>query len=575
MPKIGAIFLFLLLSVSFAPGSPPAVRVEIDGLRGEALDNVRLFVGTPPGDNPQLLRRFARNAADRARDALQALGHYDADVRLSTGRDGDALVLRFAIDPGEPVRLASIAIAVEGEAADDPAFAARLAALPLRKGDVLHHGRYEDAKSAIESLALSRGYFQGAFARHRLVVRPDDRDADVDLLYVSGPRHRFGPVNIPATPLREKLLMRLVPFRPGDPYLAENVALLHANLVDSEYFDDVGVRPRPDDADADLRVPVDVDLGMAPRNRVGLGVGLATDVGPRLRLEWKRPWLNRLGHSGQVKSEMSWVRQNLSAQYSIPLNPPLRHQLQFSAGWKGENLEDTQSQSLRAAVQLRRVFGNGWTVIPFLRWEQEKFTQADVRDTTTLALPGLSLDRTRRKGGAIPDKGDRLFALVETAHPEFLSDMRLSRVLLQARRIDTWRSHRLSASLEYGALATDDFDRTPPSLRFFAGGDQSVRGFGYQTLAPKNDEGELVGGRYLLAASLEYNYALAPKWRAAVFYDVGNASADASFSAGFAQGAGVGLRWLSPIAPIKLDFAWGVSEPNPPFRVHFSMGTDL
>jgi translocation and assembly module TamA len=177
--------------------------------------------------------------------------------------------------------------------------------------------------------------------------------------------------------------------------------------------------------------------------------------------------------------------------------------------------------------------------------------------------------------GPIPDRGDRLFALAETAHPDLFSDIRLSRILLQAKRLDSWGPHQLLGRIEAGALDTEDFDRTPPSLRFFAGGDQSVRGFAYQSLAPRNDDNELVGGRYLLTASLEYSYRFAPRWRAATFFDIGNASADRRFSDGFAQGAGVGLRWLSPLAPIRLDFAWGVSESDPPFRVHFSMGIDL
>ena len=566
-------FFLCLLAASAACGA--GARVEVEGISGELLDNVRLFVGTPPGDDPFVVRRFARDTAVRAREALEALGHYEADVRLSMRRDGDVPVVRLDVAPGDPVRIAAADVAVSGAAGDDPAFAELLARLPLREGDVLHHGRYEEAKRAIETLAFSRGYFEGRWLRHQILVRKSDRAADVALLYDSGPRYRLGHARLPSTPLYDKLLLRLVPFRPGDPYLAEKVAALHANLVNSDYFDEVRLRPRPEEAGDAREVPVDVELGMAPRNRVGIGLGVTTDVGPRIRLDWTRPWMNRRGHSAQLRNELSWVRQNVSAQYSIPLNPPLSHQLQFTAGWKGEEIEDTKSESLRAAVQRRRLLANGWQNNLYLRWEREDYTQADVRDVTTLTLPGIGLSRTRRSGGAIPLRGDRLFALAETAHPDFFSDIRLSRLLLQAKRLDTWGAHGLSGRIEYGALDTEDFDRTPPSLRFFAGGDQSVRGFGYQTLAPKNEDGELLGGRYLLTGSLEYNLQFAQRWRAALFYDVGNASADSRFSDGFAQGAGFGVRWLSPLAPIKLDFAWGVSESNPPFRIHFSMGADL
>jgi translocation and assembly module TamA len=569
-----AIRLLAICGLAALPSAFGA-RVEIEGVDGALLDNVRLHVGEPPGADPLVVRRHAEGAAAKARAALEALGHYDAAIRVSIRRDNGERILHLAIEPGEPVRLAAVDLAVTGAAADDPAFAERLARLPLKVGEPLHHGRYEEAKRAIETLALARGYFDGGFLRSEIRIRRAERQADIRLAYDSGPRYRLGPVRLAPVPLNEKLLRRLVPFAPGDPYSAEQVSLLHLNLLRSGYFDEVRLHPQLEEADADLAVPLDVDLTPTARNHLSLGLGAATDVGPRTRLDWARPWMNRRGHSALLRTELSLVRQDVSARYAIPLNPPLTHQLQFNSGWQREEIEDTDRETIHAGVQRRRLHDNGWQQNLLLRWEQERFTQADVRDTTTLTLPGVSLGRLRSRGGPIPVRGDRLFALAETAHPDFFSDIRLSRLLVQAKRLDSWGPHQLSGRLEYGALDTADFDRTPPSLRFFAGGDQSVRGFGYQSLAPRNEEGELLGGRYLLTASLEYNYEFIRRWRAAVFYDIGNASADSRFADGFAQGAGVGLRWLSPLAPLKLDFAWGVSESDPPFRVHFSMGTEL
>jgi translocation and assembly module TamA len=564
--------LGLLAAVQLAAG---AFQLEVEGVAGELLDNVRLHVGEPPGEDPLVVRRHAEGAQDRARAALEALGHYEAVVRVRSRRRNGDRILHVEIDPGEPVRLAAVDVAVVGAGADDPVFAELLDRLPLKPGDVLHHGRYEEAKRALENLASARGYFAGHFEENALRIRKRDRQADVVLRYASGNRYRFGPVRLSATPLSEKLLRRLVPFQEGDPYSAEEVSALHLNLLRSGYFDEVRVLPRPEEAAATGAVPVDAKLAVGPRNRVDVGIGAATDVGPRLRLDWTRPWMNRRGHSALLHNEFSLVRQDVSAQYSVPLNPPLDHQLQFTGGWQREDVEDTDRETWTAGLQRRRLYPSGWQQKLSLRWEQERFTQADVRDVTTLTLPGLELSRTRRAGGAYPVRGDRLSGLFETAHPDFFSDIRLARLLLRAKRLDSRGPHRLLGRLEYGALDTSDFDRTPPSLRFFAGGDQSVRGFGYQSLAPRNDDNDLVGGRYLLTGSLEYNYEVIRRWRLATFYDVGNASADSRFSEGFAQGAGFGVRWLSPLAPLKLDFAWGVSESDPPFRVHFSMGTEL
>lgn len=458
-PSIRAAALGLFLAASAARA---AVRVEFDGIDGPLLENVRLHVGSPPGDSPLVLRRFAQGARSRALEALEALGRCDAAVRLSSFADGPDRVLRFSVDPGDPVLLSSVSVSFSGEAASDPAFAELRSRLPLRPGDVLDHGRYEEAKRSIQTLALSRGYFRAAFSTNQILVHRGQRRADVSLAFDSGPRFRLGEVRIPPLPFSRTLLRRLVPFRAGDPYSADQISALQRNYVDSDFFEDVRIRPRPDLADVSLDVPVDAELSLAPRNRIGAGVGATTDVGPRLRLEWRRPWTNRRGHSALLKSEASLVRQNLSALYSVPLNPPLDHQLQFSGEWKREEIEDTESETRRVGVQRRRLHRGGWEQILSLRRESERFTQADVHEVTGLTLPGFSLGRTRRRGGVIPARGDRLFALFETAHPDFFSDLRLSRILLQARRLDSFGPHSLLARIEYGALDTSDFDRTPP-----------------------------------------------------------------------------------------------------------------
>jgi len=567
-----AIFACLL---AVASQSVAAVRVEVKGVDGPLRDNVLLHVGTPVREVPLVVRRHAEGAAAKARAALEALGYYESTIQVSASRDGETRVIRLDITPGQPVLVTSVSIVLDGEAGDDPDFLALLRQPPLREGEPLHHGRYEETKRALASLARRRGYFDARFTESAIQLHRSSRKAGIVLRFDSGRRYRFGPVRLPETPFSEKLLLRLVPFAEGDPYTTEKVTALHRNYLRSDYFEEVRILQRPEEADAEGRIPIDMELAPNPRNRVGFGVGAATDVGPRLRLDWTRPWMNSHGHSALIKNEVSWVRQDVSANYSIPLNPPLNHQLQFTGGWQREDIEDTDRETFRTGVQRKRLYDSGWQHNISLRWEQERYTQADVHDTTTLTIPAVSLGRTRRRGGTIPTSGDRLFAQLETAHPEAFSDIRLTRLLLQGKYLNSWRRHSLSGRVEYGALDTEDFDRTPPSLRFFAGGDQSVRGFAYQSLAPRNEEDDLVGGRYLLTGSLEYNLRFAGKWSAAVFFDIGNASGDSRFSEGFARGAGFGIRWYSPLAPLKLDAAWGISEPDPPFRIHFSMGLEL
>ncbi len=552
-----------------------ASRLEIEGIQGPLLENVRTYVGMPVDEAPLVVRRWAEGAAEKAQSALEAMGYYQSTLHVSSHLDKKDTVVRIRVDPGEPVRLKSVVVRVEGEAAADPAFTRLIDQLPFKEGDVLHHGDYDKAKRSIENLALSLGYFDGRFRAHEIRVRIQDHEADIRLIYESGRRYRLGPVRFSPTPLTSNLLNRLVPFQEGIPYAADQVSALHLNLLNSGYFDMVQIKPQLDEAGESGLVPMDAELEISKRNRVTLGVGATTDEGPRLRLGWTRPWINRWGHFATLNGTWSLVRQEASGQYIIPLNPPLTHQLQYLVGWEQENIEDTDSETVSTGLQHWRIFPSKWERTLFLRWESEQFVQASITNRTVLTLPGISVGRKRRSSEINPARGDLLYAMVEGAHPTVFSDIALARTHLQAKRLDSWGPHRISGRIEYGAMITDDFDRTPSSLRFFAGGDQSVRGFAYQSLSPTNDTGELTGGSFLLTGSLEYQYQFAQRWRAALFFDMGNAFADSDLSGGFAQGTGVGIHWVSPLAPVKLDFAWGISESPAPFRIHLSMGFEI
>ncbi len=546
------------------------LTVRVDGVTGALRDNVARHIGTPLSDDPRILRRFAARAEENAQRGLQALGYYHATVTTRLEGEPGNRVLQVDVDPGEPTRIRRLDIRLDGEAEDDRAFVAVIEAIALREGDVLHHGRYESAKRSIESTALTRGYFDGRFQTSRISISRERREADITLHYISGPRYKLGAVRFPEMPVTQSLMQRLVPFSEGDPYHSESVARLNRNLLNSGYFSEVRVRPQEA---VDHVIPVVAELTEARPNRMDVGLGYATDVGPRLRLGWRKPYVTEDGHSLRTETEISEVRQSLSGVYSMPLDPPLEHQLQFVGGWQREKLDDTDSEKLTAAIQRQRQLTRGWQQTLFLRWEREKFEVGGRRDETTLTLPGSTLSRTRSRGGMDPHWGDRQTATVTATHPELGSDVQLSRVRLESRWLRTYGRHRGLVRAEVGALFTEDFDRTPVSLRFATGGDQSVRGYAYQSLGPRDDRGDLIRGRYLAVASAEYGYQVANNWRLATFYDVGNAFDDWGDS--LKEGAGFGVRWISPVGPIRLDFAWGISERDTPFRLHFSMGPEI
>ncbi len=122
----------------------------------------------------------------------------------------------------------------------------------------------------------------------------------------------------------------------------------------------------------------------------------------------------------------------------------------------------------------------------------------------------------------------------------------------------------------------DDFEKYPSSLRFYAGGTQSVRGYEYKTLGPKDEIGEVIGGKNVVAASLEYDHQIVEKWVGALFFDAGNAFTDSMDTV--YQGAGVGLRWISPIGSVRVDLAFPLNDNAPDsdeYYIHFGFGAEF
>ena len=158
--------------------------------------------------------------------------------------------------------------------------------------------------------------------------------------------------------------------------------------------------------------------------------------------------------------------------------------------------------------------------------------------------------------------------------PLWASDTRFVKIWGRTKWLRTYASkHRLIFRAEQGALLWGNLSEIPASQRFFTGGDQTVRGFGYESISPLDSSGKLSGALNVSAGSLEYNYQVAPKWRIATFVDAGTATND--YTDAWKIGTGIGGRWLTPVGQLRFDLAFGVSEQQVPYRLHFALGPEL
>lgn len=564
----------LLLSLSCAALAQSELDVRVKPSNDQLKANVEGYIGGVGDRDEEALLRFSRGAEEQARKAAQALGYYQPQID-SEVEGGKTPRLILTIDPGEPVHLRNVTVRIDGPAASLKAFRVPDNAA-LKPGAVLNHGRYEDAKRIIQNQASRYGFFSGRFVSQKLLVDPQAGVADIELVYDSGPRYALGPVSFEGdTPFDEELLQRMVPFKAGEAYDSELIAELNQALQSSGYFEGVRVDAAPTAA-TDNVIPVAVKLETRKPRTMGLGLGFSTDVGPRAKANWTRHWVNPQGHSYGWEAEVSAPRQNVGLWYDVPLDPPLTDKMRYAGGYQYEELSGTDSLSklLTVGPEWHNKLPSGWQRVVSLKWQREEYRLGDDSGLSTLLMPGVSYSYLRSDNRIDPRNGYRIQFDTKVAKEGLGSDNNLLYGTAMVKGLTTvFDKHRLLARAQVGGSATNGYKSIPPSLRFFAGGDQSVRGYDYQSLSPENSEGDRIGGRYMVAGSLEYQYSIAQKWRVATFVDQGNSFNSLELPS-LKTGVGVGVRWVSPVGPIRLDLAHALDDDGG-IRLHFSMGPEL
>ena len=554
-------FLCVLLASPLAHAA--TLRLQVEGLSGELEKNVRVRLSAIGSDEVTADGRFRASVDKAVRQGLRPFGYYDPtiDFKYRATPPPGRPVLIARVTPGEPVRIAGTSVVIEGQGKDDEDYQTlKKNSIPV-KGTQLNHGTYDSFKSAITNVAVRKGYFDAAMRKSQLGIIQDQHQAFWDIDFDTGQRYRFGRVTFEGAQIRDDYLQNLVPFREGDYYSASDLAELNRRLSATNWFNSVVVAPEFKNAKEHKVLPLNAVVTPRTRNTLETGVGYSTDVGPRIKANWKKPWLNSRGHSLESTLNLSGPEQELDLSYKIPLlKNPIEQYYVVQGGFKREDLNDTESDGTTLNVARYWDASSGWKKAINLRWSLDHFTQGSVTNTTMLIYPGLSVSRTRQRGGLMPDWGDSQRYSLDVSDTGWGSDIDFAVVQAQNVWIRTLaEKHRFVVRGNLGWIETNDFERVPPSLRFFAGGDRSIRGYQYKSISPRDDEGKLTGASKLATGSLEYQYNVTGKWWGAVFVDSGEAVNDIKQS-NVKTGAGVGVRWASPVGPVKLDIAAPIGD---------------
>jgi translocation and assembly module TamA len=573
-PLVQARYLSAILLASVGASSGAFAATEIVGVDETLAASVRQYVREPPCDaGANVVRRYARNLPGDVRPALEALGYYRARIEARReDRAEDCWRVTLTVAAGEPVAVRKVDVALAGAAARDDAMTALVTEFPLEQGDPLNHGAYLDFKSRVAALARERGYLDAEFTRERIDVYPDVSAADIALTFDSGGRYAFGDVRFGSTALEADILQSFVPFAAGEPYDSAAVVRLQRDLNSSGYFVSVRVEPRFD-AVEDGRISLDVTTVPAEPRSSAFGVGFSTDDGPRFSYSRDNVRRNRAGHRYELDLLLAQVRQHMTLDYQVPVGNPQRDWLSIRSGVERQDIDAGVGSVARIGAHRTRV-GDDRTTTRYVDLLVERDAIGGRTLRNTLVMPGLSWARSYRDDLVRPREGHRLSYGVSLG----VGDLSLALADFRGKWIvaTPWEARLIVRGRAGAMVRSEGLDRVPLSLRFFAGGDNSVRGYDYRSLGPRNAAGELTGGDRVLEASVEYEHPVAPSWSIAAFVDAGNAFAGSKLDA--RTGAGVGARWFTPIGPIRVDIAWpldtGPFEDGGP-RLHISLGPDL
>jgi translocation and assembly module TamA len=559
--------LFLFSVSSFAQ-----VELTIKGVDGALRDNIDAYLSPINKSDYSTRLRFRSRLEEEITQALNAIGYYHPKIDFTIKNDGQELVVNIA--PGPVTTIRSLDIQIIGEAQQDNDFRQLIAESSLKDGGILNHGYYDSLKSNIQSLGLNKGYFNGAFSQNRLAVSPETNQAFITLHYNSGVRYHYGDIHFTGSQIDLTRVQSLMPFKKGDEYLVSDLGEFNQQLSNTGWFSSILIQPNMDAIDEGNDLPIDVTLKAASKNQLETGIGYSTDVGVRGSLTWRKPWLNDRGHSFSSSFILSQPEQTITASYKIPLEDVLNEYYLIQYGLK--NVDSLDTQSLESNLSVKRFWhlDNGWNRTVSVRYLVENYEQGVLNDVAHFVLPGVTFSSSRTKGKRLITKGDKRTITVEYGNKELFSETEVVRVIGGSSWIRTYDdSHRFLLRMNAGGNFVNDFGQISPSLRFFAGGDNSVRGYGYQSISPKDSSGNLAGAKFLASSSFEYQHRISGNWWGAMFYDVGDAFDD---KPDWKRGTGVGVRWVSPIGPIRLDFAWGLDQdPSDEFRIHFTIGPEL
>jgi len=551
-------------------------ELVFSGLDAPQESNARALVSLASSKcdtNRWRVQRLFQNADGELRQALQALGYYRVEIDKRMSWTEECWRAEIDVITGEPVRYRVVDISLGGAALQDAALSGLATDGSPVAGKILNHGQYERFKTTMLQRLSNQGYFEAGFSRSEVIVDPASLSADLYLHLNSGPRYRFGNISFTPGILRTDLLLNYTDIEEGDYYESAAISELYESLNGSGYFNSVSIRTDAVDKSKDT-TPVEVSLTPGIRRNYSIGAGFSTDTGPQGRLGYINRRRNDRGHQFEARAFVSDINSELTGTYRWPVQDPRTDWMSIIGGIQHEDTDTSENDTFKLGVLRIRSWSKNWLWTRYANYTYEDFSIADQDETSQLVILGVNFESAVGREISRSERGHRINLDLRGASDSLGSDTSFLQLTATAKWLRSLSDKtRIIMRGRLGATLKESLTELPVSVRFFTGGDRSVRGYDYESLGPVDMNGVVIGGGSLLEASFEIDRAIARDWSIAAFVDTGSAFND--FDPRFSTGVGIGIRWYSPVGPMRLDFAHPLDDPDRDFRLHISLGPDL
>lgn len=559
-------------------------------VRGEISDDLRERIMRAIGEverpieNRFQARRRARDAAEDAIAVLRSEGYYAYGVDAEVG-EGDQPRPIVEVAPGPRFEFADPSIAWIGEAPDVETQAAGRDAMDLEPGSPGRAAAVLAAEGRIVATVQQSGYADAEAEPREVIVdhadntvRPTFRIAAGDLVRLDGiVLETDGRTN-------PRWLARLRPWEDGEVYDPEDVAELERRLLDTGVYDSVTVAlSNQDDVDEQGRRRVLVNLADRAPRTLELGASYSTSEGFGVDSRWAR--YNVLGRADtlSVVARVSELDSRLGADLTLPHWRRAAQTLHLNAAAYRNQTDAFEETGFGVGADLRRRYGaNSYATVG----ASLDVTRTDEKEARTLSSLGRELvigsvfaagSIDRSNDILDPTQGWRVDLRLEPTYiagDESLPYLETSGQVTGYVPLDEQGRTVIAGRFRAGSLIGATLD-VPASRRFYAGGGGSVRGYAYQAVGPRLDDGTPRGGLSLLELSLEARRKLTDRWGVVAFVDAGSVGEEVTPTGdNLSVGVGIGVRYDLGFGPIRADIAFPLdtNKRDGAFQIYISIG---